>query len=100
MFPRPWLGVAVLILCYPLGGCRKPAATPQLPDWDQGAQRAAEAVVTPFVDVRLREYREGFCNGAQMVRTALETCRSPFLIPFRGERSPDAYGGPARGLCA
>lgn len=88
MFPRPWLGVAVLILCYPLGGCRKPAVTPQLTDWDQGAQQAAEAVVTPFVDVRLREYREGFCNGAQMVHTALETGRSPFLIHLSEESAP------------
>lgn len=88
MLLRPWLGVALLILCFPLGGCRKPVAAPPVTSWDQRAQQAAEAVVTPFVDVRLREYREGFCNGAQMVRTALETGRSPFLLHLSEESAP------------
>lgn len=76
-----WFVFAALLLAM-LSACKRPEAAQLQPrnEWDQAATQAGDKGAHAVQEARKAEYREGFRNGAAMVRAALEVGQRPYLL--------------------
>jgi len=75
------LGFTALLLAS-LAACKRPESAPLQPraEWEQAATQASDMGARSLQETRQVDYREGFRNGAAMVRAALEVGQRPYLL--------------------